>query len=287
MAFYYHIEANATGSVLKSLQGSGSSVTHWFLCVLQAVAEAIAKERMSIAAFLKAACNQAGQQRPSANGLDHRALNHQSGQRRRHSLDQHEERNGIRSRFGNQNSNQNGHQGGNVNGFQKAPHVAHQGLLQSAEAGGPSSRGWDAEIAGGPRLGSLLGSADHPAATHPDELREGFRRAVGEMPLRTQSQNEIGRVESSISSFFPRVASWGNLSTHSSGSGAGLYNEPMSRGLPTFEPLTTPAGIFSSNKSSDKAGFPSYLASIWSDDKTPNGSPNNHFEQPSLLSNSS
>lgn len=152
--------------------------------------------------------------------------------------------------------------------------------------------GLEQGVAVGSGLGTLVETGDSGPVLGSDELREGFRRAVGDMPPRTQSQTEVGHGENSISSVFPRVASWGNLSTHSSGSGAGLYNsmanEPTSRGLPTFEPLTTPAGIFSSNKSSDKAGFPSYLASIWSDDnKTPSGSPNNHFEQPSLLSNSS
>lgn len=257
---------------------------------LQAVVEAIAKERVSIAAFLKAACNPAGQHWPAANGLEHRAPHYHSGQRRRLSLDHQDDRNGVRSRFGNQNSNQNGHMNGLVNGSQKAPHGTHHGLLQGAEktdVGISSGKEWVSGMAEGAALESLIGPADSSCTLGADELRAGFRRAVGEVPQRTQSQTEMGRAEGSISSVFPRVASWGNLSTHSSGSGAGLYNEPLSRGLPTFEPLTTPAGIFSSNKSSDKAGFPSYLASIWSDDKTPNGSPNNHFEQPSLLSNSS
>ena len=252
------------------------------------MAEAIAKERVAIAAFLKAACNQAGpQQRPVANGLDHRAPQHPPGQRRRQSFE-HQEANGTRSRFANQNS---------LNGIQTAPQVPHQGLPRAglrAEAAAPSVRGqngWEAGAVGS-GLGSLMGSADCASAMGSDELREGFRRAVGDVPVHTQTQADLTSGENTISSVFPRVASWGNLSTHSSGSGAALYHggpsEPASRGLPTFEPLTTPAGIFSSNKSSDQAGFPSYLASIWADDnKTPSGSPNNHFEQPSLLSNSS
>lgn len=86
---------------------------------MQAVAEAIAKERTSIAAFLKAACDQAppqqapasngftdqrGQQRRSSSGAEPRGPQALLGQRRRHSLDQQQQQdaNGFRSRLGDQ-----------------------------------------------------------------------------------------------------------------------------------------------------------------------------------------
>lgn len=172
-------------------------------------------------------------------------------------------------------------------GLSRLPFGAEEGLNGGQSHARTGQNGWQARGAGAAPGHPATGAVTLPS----DELRDGFRRAVGDIPVRRLSQAEPINGEGSISSVFPRVASWGNLSTHSSGSGAGLYSgalqEPASRGLATFEPLTTPAGMFSSNRSSETAGFPSYLASIWSDDKTLSGSPNNHFAQPSLLNNHS
>ena len=122
------------------------------------------------------------------------------------------------------------------------------------------------------------------------DLREGFRQAVGvvsETPRLSHAKSD----DCSINNVLPHVASWGNLSNHSNSSNSGLHNgvrDNTSRGLPTFEPISTPAGLFNSNGNTtgDKGSFPSYLASIWSSDaKSASGSPNSHFEQPSLLNN--
>ena len=134
------------------------------------------------------------------------------------------------------------------------------------------------------------------ASSSADELREGFRRAVSALPDAPRSSvakaDEL--MHCSINNVLPHVASWGNLSNHSSSSNSGLLHHALhdttSRGLPTFEPISTPAGLFKSNGSTsgDKGSFPSYLASIWSSDAKSNGlsgSPNSHFEQPSLLNN--
>ena len=140
--------------------------------------------------------------------------------------------------------------------------------------------------------GGMMHGLFEPPST--DELREGFRKAVSAVPEepRPSSQKAEDMMHCSINNVLPHVASWGNLSTHSSSSNSGLLHNGLhdttSRGLPTFEPISTPAGLFTSNgnTSGDKGSFPSYLASIWSSDAKLHGlsgSPNNHFEQPSIL----
>ncbi len=136
-----------------------------------------------------------------------------------------------------------------------------------------------------------LAAGDLTGPQSGDDLREGFRRAVSAVPedSRLPHARRDDLLSCSINHVLPHVASWGNLSNHSSSSNSGLH-ENTSRGLPTFEPISTPAGLFNSSgtASGDKGSFPSYLASIWSSDAKPgslSGSPNSHFEQPSLLNN--
>ena len=148
-------------------------------------------------------------------------------------------------------------------------------------------------LAEGAALGTLNGTIGSAST---EELREGFRRAVSALPDEPRLSNEKANdlMPCSINNVLPHVASWGNLSNHSSCSNSGLLHSGLhdttSRGIPTFEPISTPAGLFNSNGSAicDKGTFPSYLASIWSSDAKANGisgSPNGHFEQPSLLNN--
>lgn len=254
---------------------------------VQAIAEAIAKERAATAAMLQAAAaaqQPALQSRPT-HSLDSRGPAHLS--RPRHQQQQQQAVSDqdmpfARSRLGNPRPQQallGSQDVSTSNAAAPAGHVAPR--FATRQTNGHAHEAVPLPLA----AGGLTGSQSS------DDLREGFRRAVSAVPedSRLPYARRDDLLSCSINHVLPHVASWGNLSNHSSSSNSGLH-ESTSRGLPTFEPISTPAGLFNSSgtASGDKGSFPSYLASIWSSDAKSgslSGSPNSHFEQPSLLNN--
>ena len=265
-----------------------------FLISAQAVAEAVAKERAATAAMLQAAAaQQSAMQHRAAAGLDSRAPLHLSRQRQQ-LLSADQDPSFARSRLGSASTQQvhpspeHGKPGGPS---LSAPH--RQGVHRHSNGRAQDIPTPADSLLESPASGTVNGTLGSP---NTEELRDGFIRAVSALPneQRLSNANADDLMPSSINNVLPHVASWGNLSNHSSSSNSGLlYNgllDTSSRGLPTFEPISTPAGLFNSNGSAtcDKGAFPSYLASIWSSDAKANGlsgSPNGHFEQPSLLNN--
>ena len=261
---------------------------------VQAIAEAIAKQRAATAAMLQAAAaaqQPALQSRPT-NSFDSRGPSHLSRPRHQQQQQQQQvvtdqEMPFARSRLGNPRPQQAllGSQDVSTSNAaapagHAAPRFATRQTSGHAHETTPLPLGLLSSAAGG-----LTGSQSS------DDLREGFRRAVSAVPedSRLPHVRRDDLLSCSINHVLPHVASWGNLSNHSSSSNSGLH-ENTSRGLPTFEPISTPAGLFNSSGtgSGDKGSFPSYLASIWSSDAKSgslSGSPNSHFEQPSLLNN--
>ncbi|KAL3155669.1 hypothetical protein ABBQ32_012697 [Trebouxia sp. C0010 RCD-2024] len=259
----------------------------------KAVTEAVARERAATAAMLQAAAaQQSATQHRSVAGFDNRAAAHllrQCHQQQQLSADQ--EPTLPRSRLGNNSSQQphlppeQGKLAGLPAGNRPSVHRYSNGRAQDIPPRADSML--DASISGG-----LSGIMRSPST---EELRDGFRRAVSAVPGDKQKLSNTkadALMPCFIKTALPHVASWGNLSNHSSSSNSGLLhsgvNDTASRGLPTFEPTSTPAGLFNSNGSAhcDKGTFPSYLASIWSSDAKSqglSGSPNGHFEQPCLL----
>ena len=262
-----------------------------FLMCAQAVAEAVAKERAATAAMLQAAAaQQSAMQHRAVVGLDSRAPSHLSCQRQQlMSTDQ--EPPFPRSRLGSaqvHRSPEHGKPGGPA-----LPTAQQHGLHRHSSGRAQDIPTRADSLLEGSALGTMNGTLGSPSTA---ELREGFRRAVSALPDEPRLPNAKADdlIPCSINNVLPHVASWGNLSNHSSSSNSGLLHnglhETSGRGLPTFEPISTPAGLFNSNGSAtcDKGTFPSYLASIWSSDAKANGlsgSPNGHFEQPSLLNN--
>ncbi|KAL0022409.1 hypothetical protein WJX77_009167 [Trebouxia sp. C0004] len=256
----------------------------------KAIAEAIAKERAATAAMLQAAAaaqQPALQSRPT-HSLDSRGPSHLS--RPRHQQQQQQvvadqEIPFARSRLGNPRPQQA------LLGSQDGLNAAAPAGLAAPLFATRQTNGHAHETTPLP-LGPLSGAAGGLTGSHSsDDLREGFRRAVSAVPedSRLPHIRRDDLLSCSINHVLPHVASWGNLSNQSSSSNSGLH-ENTSRGLPTFQPISTPAGLFNSSgtASSDKGSFPSYLASIWSGDAKSgslSGSPNSHFEQPSLLNN--
>lgn len=266
---------------------------HSVMCA-QAVADAVAKDRAATAAMLQAAAaQQSAMQHCSSAGFDSRAPSHLSRQRQQQ-LSADQDLPFARSRLSNA-STKPAHRSPEAGkpaalalpaGQQHSVHRHSNGRGQDI----PSCAGSVREVAASGTVNGVLGS---PST---EELREGFRRAVSAVPDEPRSLHTKadGLMRCSINNVLPHVASWGNLSNHSSSSNSGLLlnglHDTTSRGLPTFEPISTPAGLFNSNGSAicDKGTFPSYLASIWSSDSKAHGlsgSPNGHFEQPSLLNN--
>ena len=258
---------------------------------VQAIAEAIAKERAATAAMLQAAAaaqQPALQARPT-NSLDSRGVSHLS--RPRHQQQQQvvtdQEMPFARSRLGNPRPQQALLGSQDVSTSNAAAPAGHAVPRFAAR----QTNGHAHETNPLP-LGPLSGAAGGLTGSQSsDDLREGFRRAVSAVPedSRLPHARRDDLLSCSINHVLPHVASWGNLSNHSSSSNSGMH-ENTSRGLPTFEPISTPAGLFNSSgtASGDKGSFPSYLASIWSSDAKSgslSGSPNSHFEQPSLLNN--
>ena len=260
----------------------------------QAVAEAVAKERAATAAMLQAAAAQqsAMQHRPIA-GLDSRAPSHLSRQRPQQ-LSTDQDAPLARSRLGNASTHQvhrspeHGMPAGPA-----LPAVQRHSVHRHSTGRAQDIPNRADSLVEGLALGTVHGTLGSPST---EELREGFRRAVSALPdePRLSKARADDLMPCSINNVLPHVASWGNLSNHSSSSNSGLLHNGLhdttSRGIPTFEPISTPAGLFTSNGSAicDKGTFPSYLASIWSSDAKANGlsgSPNGHFEQPSLLNN--
>ena len=259
---------------------------------VQAIAEAIAKERAATAAMLQAAAaaqQPALQSRPT-HSLDNRGPSHLS--RPRHQQQQQQvvtdqEMPFARSRLGNPRPQQArlGPQDGSFSNAaapagHAAPRFATRQTNGHAHESIPLPLGPLSRAASG-----LTGSLSS------DDLRDGLKKAVSAVPedSRHLHARRDDLLSCSINHVLPHVASWGNLSNHSSSSNSGMH-ENTSRGLPTFEPISTPAGLFNSSgtASGDKGSFPSYLASIWSSDAKSgslSGSPNSHFEQPSLLNN--
>lgn len=260
----------------------------------QAVAEAVAKERAATAAMLQAAAAQqsAMQHRPVP-GFDSRAPSHLLRQRQQQ-LPTDQDPAFTRSRLGNASTQQvhRSPEAGKPAG-PALPAAQHHSVPRHS-SGHTQDRPTPADlVAEAPASGTINGTKGSPSA---EELREGFRRAVSALPdeQRLSTAKADNLLPCSINNVLPHVASWGNLSNHSSSSNSGLLHNGLldttSRGLPTFEPVSTPAGLFNSNGSATctKGTFPSYLASIWSGDAKADslsGSPNGHFEQPSLLNN--
>lgn len=288
---------------LTALAAMLHSVSLWLLLILmscfvtqllQAVAEAVAKERAATAAMLQAAAAQqsaVAMQHRSA--LDNRGPLNLSRQRQQQQLSSDQEAPFTRSRLGSHSTQLAPRKS------LEQPNPAEHALPAGQQRDMPRfSNEQDASVhadalTDAPNLGTVNGAVVYSSS---DELREGFRRAVSAVPDAPRSSNAKADelMHCSINHVLPHVASWGNLSNHSSSSNSGLLHHALhdttSRGLPTFEPISTPAGLFNSNgtTSGDKGSFPSYLASIWSSDAKSNGlsgSPNNHFEQPSLLNN--
>lgn len=259
----------------------------------QAVAEAVAKERAATAAMLQAAAaQQSAMQYRAVAGFDNRAPSHLSRQRQQQ-LPTNQDAAFTRSRLGNA-STQQVHQSPEAGkpAGPALPAAQHHSVPRHS-GGHAQDRPTPADSVEGPALGTMTGTKGSPSA---EELREGFRRAVAALPdePRLSRAKPDNLMPCSINNVLPHVASWGNLSNHSSSSNSGLLHNGLhdttSRGLPTFEPVSTPAGLFNSNGSTacTKGTFPSYLASIWSGDAKADslsGSPNGHFEQPSLLNN--
>ena len=261
----------------------------WSVMCPQAIADALAKERAATAAMLQAAAAaqqpafQHGSRPTSTFGSAHLS------RQRQQQLSTDQELPFTRSRLGNQGPQQGVYRSqehSNANAAMPAGHnVPRYGQKQiNGQASELPSLG----------LSHLAGAADGAVGSQSsDDLREGFRRAVSAVPDEPRQTNAKSSdlMSCSINNVLPHVASWGNLSTHSSSSNSGLHGgllDNLSRGLPIFEPISTPAGLFNSNgnNSGDKGSFPSYLASIWSSDAKSHGlssSPNSHFEQPSLL----
>ena len=261
------------------------------VCHVQAIAEAIAKERAATAAMLQAAAaaqQPAFQSRP-APAIDSRVpASHLSRLRQQQSTDQQVPF--TRSRLGSHR-----HQQG-VYESHDSSHAAVPAARAVPRFAPRQTNGFAHEVTP-VGLGTMSGAADGWVETQcGDDLREGFRKAVSAFPeeFRHPLAKADDPMSCSINHVLPHVASWGNLSNHSSGSNSGLQHsslhENTSRGLPTFDPISTPAGLFNSNSSTsgDKGSFPSYLASIWSSDAKSgglSGSPNSHFEPSPLNHN--
>ena len=255
---------------------------------VQAIAEAIAKERAATAAMLQAAAaaqQPALQSRPT-NNFDSRGPSHLSCPRHQQQQQQQvvtdQDMPFARSRLGNPRPQQ---------ALLGSQDVSTSSAAASAGHAAPRFAARQTNGHAHETIPFSLAAAGLPGSQSGDDLREGFRRAVSAVPedsrLPHASRDDL--LSCSINHVLPHVASWGNLSNHSSSSNSGLH-ENTSRGLPTFEPISTPAGLFNSSgtASGDKSSFPSYLASIWSSDAKSgslSGSPNSHFEQPSLLNN--
>ncbi len=257
---------------------------------IQAIAEAIAKERAATAAMLQAAAaaQQPALQSRATNSFDSRGPAHLS--RPRHQQQQQQQQvvtdqdmPFARSRLGNPRPQQtllgSSQDVSSSNAAAPAGHAAPRFATRQTNGHAHES------------IPFPLAAGGLTASQSSDDLREGFRRAVSAVPedSRLPHARRDDLLSCSINHVLPHVASWGNLSNHSSSSNSGLH-ENTSRGLPTFEPISTPAGLFNSSgtASGDKGSFPSYLASIWSSDAKSgslSGSPNSHFEQPSLLNN--
>ena len=257
---------------------------------IQAIAEAIAKERAATAAMLQAAAaaQQPALQSRATNSFDSRGPAHLS--RPRHQQQQQQQQVATdqdmpfaRSRLGNPRPQQtllgSSQDVSSSNAAAPAGHAAPRFATRQTNGHAHES------------IPFPLAAGGLTASQSSDDLREGFRRAVSAVPedSRLPHARRDDLLSCSINHVLPHVASWGNLSNHSSSSNSGLH-ENTSRGLPTFEPISTPAGLFNSSgtASGDKGSFPSYLASIWSSDAKSgslSGSPNSHFEQPSLLNN--
>lgn len=237
-----------------------------------------------------AAAQQSAMQHRAVAGLDSRGPSHLSRQRQQ-LLSTDQEPSFARSRLGSA-STQQVHRSPE-NGKPAGPAVQQHGVHRHSSGRAQGIPTHADSLVEAAASGTLTGTMGSPST---EELREGFRRAVSALPDEPRLSNAKADdlMPCSINNVLPHVASWGNLSNHSSSSNSGLLHNGLhdttSRGLPTFEPISTPAGLFNSNGSAscDKGTFPSYLASIWSSDAKANGisgSPNGHFEQPSLLNN--
>ncbi|KAL3146113.1 hypothetical protein ABBQ38_015461 [Trebouxia sp. C0009 RCD-2024] len=214
----------------------------------QAVTEAVARDRAATAAMLQAAAaQQSATQHRSVAGFDSRAAAHLSRQCHQQQLSVDQEPTLPRSRLGNTSSQQahlspeQGKPAGLPAGNRLSVHRYSNGRAQDIPSRAES-------VVDASTSGALSGIMRSPST---EELRDGFRRAVSAVLPGDEQKLSNTKADALMPCFIktalPHVASWGNLSNHSSSSNSGLLhsgvNDTGSRGLPTFEPTSTPAGM--------------------------------------------